>query len=165
MKMENDLYERARVKYKPKNVKILFVGESRPNSGKFFYLDDTNLYNYTKKAFEQLGDIKNFSREKFRDLGCYLYDVCDVPVNKEFTKAQRRELLIAGLPRLDKTINELEPDYIIVVKKSDMKKVVYEHICQKNYTDNKTAFNLPFPNCGQQNEYVYQLFKILERIL
>lgn len=161
--METNIYENARNKYKPENIKILFVGESVPNSGKFFYLNDTYLYQYTKKAFERLNNTQNFTRENFKELGCWLYDVCDAPVNKT-SSAEKRKQIKAGIPKLEKNIKELNPNYIIVVKKSDMRKLVYEPLLKKDYINIKTTFNLPFPNCGHQNEYANELYEILKQI-
>lgn len=42
-------YENLRSYYKPSNVEILFVGESRPHGGAFFYLGNSALYRETKK--------------------------------------------------------------------------------------------------------------------
>ncbi len=165
--MEKNNYEIVRAEYKPETVKILFIGESRPNSGKFFYLDDSFLYTHTKNAFEKLKSIgkNNFTRKKFQEMGCWLYDVCDKTINK-LSKSEKRVGLKKHLDKLDKTICELKPDYIIVVKKSDMKKIVYEHILhtpyKKQYIDNQNVFNLPFPNFGHQNEYENQLYDILK---
>ena len=169
MKLENeDKYETIRDFYKPKPmVKILFVGESRPASGDFFYFKNTNLYRYTKEAFIQ-AEIK-FSQDnfldKFKDCGCWLYDVCDKPLNNGLTNAQRRNYIKSGIAKLEGIINELKPEYIIVVKKKEMKELVFSKIRNICDINGKTAFNFPFPACGHQKEYVDELSQILKEII
>ena len=51
--MPNSTYENLRNNYKPNNVDVLFVGESRPQGGTFFYQENSALYRETKKAFNQ----------------------------------------------------------------------------------------------------------------
>ena len=156
-------YEMIRKQYAPERVRILFVGESRPRSDKFFYYENTFLYRYTKLAFQN-AEI-NFSLEKFKELGCWLYDVCEAPVNGEcVSKAKRKELIRAGLPKLDYIITQLKPEFVIVPKKGAMRDLIFNFILQKGYIDGQNAFNLPFPNCGNQKKYQNQLSTILKQI-
>lgn len=155
-------YEALRESYKPQKTKILFIGESRPAGGTFFYNGDSNLYKYTKRAFEQ-ADI-NFSLEHFKEYGCWLYDVCDVPVN-HFENNKRKEQIRLGLSRLLLTIEESCPQYIIVVKKGDMREIIFKEICRCGYVDQETAFNVPFPASGRQAEYRNELSGIIKRII
>ncbi len=69
--------------YMPKDVRVLFVGESPPASGNFFYFGTGNLFNYTKEAFERAFNVRfntplaflNF----FKNCGCYLEDLIPIP--------------------------------------------------------------------------------------
>ncbi len=141
-------------------MKILFVGEARPAKGTFFYFGNSNLYKYTKEAFEKANI--SFSLEKFKEIGCWLYDVCDEPIlNSEYSKKQ----IIKGLPKHEDIINELKPIYIIVLKKGDMKKIVYSKVRELGYSNYITAFNTPFPSNGWQLEYKEQLSQILNKII
>jgi hypothetical protein len=73
--------ERLRRRFRPEKVRILFVGESPPASGRFFYQADSGLYRATRQAFlKAFPDLRerNFL-ESFRDLGCYLVDLCEPP--------------------------------------------------------------------------------------
>ena len=162
--MEENRYETARANYKPEGrVKFLFVGESRPKSGQFFYIDNTQLYSQTKETFELL--IQDFSRKKFQELGCWLYDVCLEPINQYNEKdpeerAIKQKIIRKYIPQLKRTIEKLNPEYIIVVKKGLFGKEVFPEIL--SMANNIRAFNLPFPNCGNQKKYREQLFNILE---
>jgi len=75
--------EKARLNFKPKNIRFLFIGESMPSGGTFFYFENSNLYNYTKEAF-----LKNFNwpnkefLKYFMSNGFYLDDLCQEPINQ-----------------------------------------------------------------------------------
>ncbi len=159
-------FEMLRENFKPEKVTVLFVGEARPGSNKFFYKTNTRLYLHTKNAFEKAN--KAFSLEKFKDMGCWLYDVCDIPVNLKTSEFERKKIakeqINKGLPNLIKTIRELKPKYIIVVKKGEMKKIVFNRICNMEDIVIETVFNTPFPSCGHELQYEEELYQILYKI-
>lgn len=111
--------ERLRQSFRPKKVRILFVGESPPASGRFFYRGDSGLYRAIRetfvKAFPDLREA-NFL-ESFRHLGCYLVDLCDYPADRLQPKL-RRKAWANGEPALAKTIRSLRPQIVIVVVRS-----------------------------------------------
>ena len=160
-------YEVKRNDYKPNKVKILFVGESRPQQGTFFYFGNSNLFSYTKQAFEQAAKKKYMTDaaflDEFKNLGCWLYDVCDCPVN-HCTKTERKKAINDGIDALRNTIQKLNPEFIIVVKKGYFGKRVMQEICNVGYNDSH-SFNLPFPSFGHQREYIDQLADVLKKIL
>jgi hypothetical protein len=70
--------ELIRKRYLTKEVRVLFVGESPPAGGTFFYAANSNLYFATEEAFVAALPAlegKDFL-EEFRRLGCYLDDLC-----------------------------------------------------------------------------------------
>jgi hypothetical protein len=111
--------ERLRRSYRPKRVRILFVGEGPPASGRFFYRADSGLYRAIRDAFVQaFQSIRNETfLESFRELGCYLVDLCGMPVDRLRDSARRRAR-IAGEPRLGETLRQLQPTVVITVAKS-----------------------------------------------
>lgn len=156
------VYEKLRELYKPEVVKLLFIGESPPQGGNFFYRCNSHLFRNTKEAFENAG--LEFSLESFKKFGCWLYDVCEVPVNG-MPAEQRRKTIQQGLPKALEVIDSLNPANIVVVKKGDMEKIVFRAICDKhNYKENETAFNLPFPSHGHQPIYREGLTEIIKRL-
>lgn len=75
--------ELLRRRYLPKEVRVLFVGESPPSGGTFFYAANSNLYFATQEAFVAASSAlegKDFL-EEFRRMGCHLDDLCLEPVN------------------------------------------------------------------------------------
>lgn len=76
--------ERLRRSFRPGNIQLLFIGESPPASGRFFYSANSGLYRAMRTAF-QLADStisdENFL-SVFRDRGFYLTDLCLDPVDQ-----------------------------------------------------------------------------------
>jgi hypothetical protein len=114
--------DELRARYKPAIVRVLFVGESPPAGGTFFYAANSKLFFATKTAFEQaLGDSSGGDfREAFRSLGCYLDDLClravnnlklTIPDQKRERVAERR----SGEAALAQRIRDLNPAAIILV--------------------------------------------------
>lgn len=166
-----NIYENLRKKYKPDNVKILFVGESRPNQGTFFYKENSKLYTHTQKAFNPLLS-NNFNLSIFKEMGCWLYDVCPQPVNNLKPPARRKEIKkhILGLRE---TVVSFNPEYIIVVKRGDLRNIALPILTEIGYYENPLiygnlgkhdTFYLPFPSNSHESEYEKQLTEVLKLI-
>lgn len=111
--------EHLRRRYRPDRVRILFVGESPPASGRFFYKADSGLYRAIRDtfltAFPHLRETEFL--DSFRTLGCYLVDLCGAPVDK-MTRHARRHACSIGEARLTRTIRELRPQIIVTIVRS-----------------------------------------------
>jgi hypothetical protein len=111
--------ESLRESYQPERVRVLFVGEAPPASGAFFYRRNSGLYRALSATFEEAFPRlrgRDFLAE-FRDLGCYLVDLCGRPVNglgpRERSKARR-----SGEARLAGVLRRLRPLAIVVLLRS-----------------------------------------------
>jgi hypothetical protein len=111
--------ERLRRSFRPRKVRILFVGESPPASGRFFYRADSGLYRAILEAFvKAFPDLREADFLKsFRTLGCYLVDLCERPAD-HLPPNTRRKLCRASEPRLTKSLRALSPEIVIVVIRS-----------------------------------------------
>jgi hypothetical protein len=111
--------EALRRRFLPERVRLLFVGESPPAGGAFFYAGDSGLFRATRDAFREafhgFDDGQSFL-ERFANVGCYLYDLCDEPVNR-LTNG-RRAAHRAGEAQLTQTFVALRPQVIVVLLKS-----------------------------------------------
>jgi len=156
--------ESKRREYKPSNTLVLFVGESPPANGTFFYCGDSNLAWYTREAFEaafgELGGASQFL-EAFRDKGFYLADLCRDPVNR-LSKPERRAARECGISSLAATIRELQPRMIVTVMKAIERYVV--QAAEDAGLTGRPRYVLPFPAQGHQREYVAQLTELLRRL-
>lgn len=84
--------ERLRRQFKPRAISVLFVGESAPASGDFFYRADSKLFDTIYAAFvTEYHSIPNRERflDYFRSFGCYLDDLCLISVNRLDKKLRR----------------------------------------------------------------------------
>lgn len=106
--------------YKPKEVRWLFVGESPPTNGTFFFKADSNLSRYTQEAFSIAFKLQFVDGRElldfFKSLGCYLIDLCTHPINplSRHERKRCRKACAASLPEL---MAEYSPQRIIVVMK------------------------------------------------
>jgi len=66
--------EAARARFRPERITTLFVGESAPASGDFFYYGNTAMFRRMQRAVEHaLGEGGDFL-ERFKAMGRYLDD-------------------------------------------------------------------------------------------
>jgi hypothetical protein len=111
--------EVLRKRYRPESVKILFVGEAPPASGRFFYQSDSGLYRAVRDtfvaAFPALRE-QDFL-QSFRSLGCYLVDLCAEPVD-QMTRTARQQVCRSGEVRLSRKLRQLQPEIIVTVVRS-----------------------------------------------
>jgi uracil-DNA glycosylase len=111
--------EKIRRLYRPSELRLLFVGEAPPASGRFFYQRNSGLYRAMRDAFRALDPSisdDNFL-SVFRNSGCYLIDVCPYPVD-QLDAQSRRHACLASEPLLSRRIRQLRPQAIAAVMKS-----------------------------------------------
>ena len=111
--------ESLRRSFRPGCLRLLFIGESPPASGRFFYRRDSGLYRAMRDAFriaDPLIDDENFLA-RFQASGCYLIDLCPEPVDDLDAKS-RWAACKANEDRLKRTIGRLKPARIATVVRS-----------------------------------------------
>jgi hypothetical protein len=116
--------EKLRTAYRPQKVRMLFVGESPPASGRFFYNRDSGLYRAMRDAFHLVDNSitdENFLA-RFQQTGCYLIDVCSQPVD-QMEQVARRKACLAGEALLSRRIRTLQPATIVSLVRSIGKNV------------------------------------------
>jgi hypothetical protein len=159
-----DSYELLREKFRPRCTRVLFIGESRPANGTFFYRGDSRLAKYTCEAFgPQDGPIPEMSSflERFRALGCFLVDLCPQPVN-HLARRERRRAHRDGESVLASTLSNLRPLAIVVVMTAIAQSVARATQMAGIATTPRDV--LPFPAQGHEREYVSSLRAIVSRL-
>jgi hypothetical protein len=104
--------EATRARFRPDRITTLFVGESAPASGDFFYYGNNAMLRHMQRAVEQaLGEGGDFL-ERFKAYGWYLDDLVLTPVN-QLTKAQRDAKCLGAQNSLAARIAEHRPLAIV----------------------------------------------------
>jgi hypothetical protein len=111
--------EALRRRYRPDKIRILFIGEAPPRSGRFFYRGDSGLYRAVRDtflaAFPAL--IENNFLKSFQASGCYLVDLCGQPVDHLLPNV-RAAICSKGEGRLEHEIRRLRPKVVVTVVRS-----------------------------------------------
>ena len=123
MPVRNDLVRRRREdlrrRFRPTCVRLLFVGEAPPASGRFFYRRDSGLYRAMRDAFHAIDPAVNEQNflSLFQSAGCYLIDLCPDPVD-HLDRQSRRATCRNSEASLARSIARLEPLMILTVVRS-----------------------------------------------
>src|SRR5262249_47941555 len=111
--------EALRESFRPERIRLLFIGEAPPASGRFFYSCNSGLYLAMKQAFQAANpriNDENFLRV-FQTSGCYLVDLASKPIDQLGASARLRNR-IAGEAPLSETLIRLRPERIAVMLRS-----------------------------------------------
>lgn len=108
--------ESLRRSFRPALLRLLFIGESPPASGRFFYRRDSGLYRAMRDAFQSVDpsiDDENFLL-RFKASGCYFIDLCAEPVDHLDSKS-RLAACRSSEERLARLIVQVKPARIATV--------------------------------------------------
>ncbi len=103
------------MRYRPERITTLFVGESPPHTGKFFYHENTTLTRYMSIAMRS-ADLRLYGDflDNFKSFGWYLDDLVLEPVNRMTWSERRAACRSAGASLADR-IGEYQPLAIVTV--------------------------------------------------
>lgn len=152
----------ARARYRPDEVKLLLIGESRPAGGTFFYLGNSILFAATREAFLRARpdvDPQKFLAA-FKVSGCYLEDLCPRPVN-QLANPERRAARVEAIPDLATRIEHLKPQVIIVVMQSIEDEV--RAALFRAALDSVPTEIAPFPRKRYRDQYVREMSQHFRR--
>lgn len=151
--VEQNPIEMLRISFRPPRVTTLFVGESAPVNGKFFYQGNTGFYRYVRRAFD--GD-ENFLAA-FKQGGFFLDDLVLEPING-LPRSDRRRLHREYASSLAERIAVYKPQAVISVLQ-DIHGIVGQAI-EKSGLINVKHYRLPFPGQGHQTRFMDELRRI-----
>lgn len=109
--------ERVRRSYKPRDVRVLFIGESAPAGETFFYCANSGLYRATSDAFAAaIPSVRKSPdfREDFQRLGCFLDDLSLTPVNN-LPRLERKQACRDGIAPLARRIRRHSPAVVVII--------------------------------------------------
>ena len=149
--------EELRFTYKPENVRVLFVCESPPAGGDFFYAGNSTLFVETASVFRHFFRSRAHGTEFlrfFQILGCFLVDLSVTPVNHlAWRSEQRRRQVQRGEPLLAERLREYHPGLVLVTPKG-----IRENVARAlaSATSDSPSMALPFPARSKSNVEAYR---------
>jgi len=167
-------FRKARDRYRPTKVRLLWIAESPPTSGSYFYYQKTtgrdHLFRETMRAvglwpmkeIMRKGVDKNPLLESFQSKGFFLIDTCSYPVDK-LSNSERRRAVLDGTPGVVQMVSELTPNGIIIVKSNIYEPV--KHALESGGFAGKILNQRPlgFPSHGRQEPYRKRINDILRK--
>ena len=149
-------FEKIRKSFRPERITTLFVGESAPSGGTFFYNENSNLFRCMKRAFDGQATFL----DDFKSSGFYLDDLVLIPVNK-LERQDRSALRQQSISALADRLADYKPMAIVIlmhaivpmVRKAMLKAGIS---CE--------SYSTPFPTFGNQNRFHNKMIEIIRRL-
>ena len=148
--------EELRRSFHPDCITTLFVGESAPDSGRFFYSSDSSLYRAMKRTF---GNRETFL-EDFKKKGFYLDDLVLTPINK-LERRERSRLRQQAVPELAKRLIEYKPKAVVVVMRAILPKV---RQAMRMAGISYEPFCVPHPAFGNWTRFTHAMTEIVNNL-
>jgi len=151
--------EALRRKYRPRLIYTLFVGESAPANGTFFYDGNTLFTRHMQNAFDAAygtsGDVPFLTR--FKSFGWYLDDLVQTPVNEVKDRKDRKERCFAAREGLAGRIADYRPRLVVSLARS-----IDDDVCA-------AAGNVPFcimgfPGNGHQGKLLSDMVRMRDEL-
>jgi hypothetical protein len=155
--------EKIRSTFRPRRINVLFVGESAPTAGKFFYKGDSSAFREMRKAFSKhLG--RSFARDEFlgwfKKKNCYLDDLVLKPIDKE-EPTQRRGARQASVADLASRIAACRPKSVVAIAKSIDR---YVKDALRLSEADADYYCVSFPGNGQQGRFQIDMEVLLPNL-
>jgi hypothetical protein len=157
-------YKALRNEYKPDVIKFIFLLESPPANGGYFY-DKMNLtHQVLFKAmmwcigYEYRGlseEIKETGLKQFQKYGCFLVDAVYTPINNVANFRERNQILKDNLPNLLRDLRELgiSKTVKIIAVKVNIWQIIRSQLIFRDYNVINANVIVPFPSNGNQNRF------------
>jgi hypothetical protein len=150
--------EAIRADFLPERVTTLFVGESAPFSGDFFYVGNTHMVQHMRSAVERsLGKGSGDFLERFKALGWYLDDLVLEPVN-HLSKSERLAKCREAQQSLADRIAKYRPQAIVSLLLF-IKPFVDGAAIEANSAASRYAVR--FPGMGQQKRFIDEMANLV----
>jgi len=166
--MNKEYYLKLRNKHLPEELKLIFVLESPPASGKYFYdksgKTSESLFNELMKALSYIPSDKKDGLEFFKNKGFFLVDATYKPVNK-LKGIERNHTILSDFDNLVADLKNLNSDKrvsLILIKANICRLLEAKLQSEGFYVLNESAV-IPFPSTGQQKKFHIEINKLLNK--
>jgi hypothetical protein len=153
-----EYYKKLRKKYIPAHCRLIFLFESPPASGKYFYDDagtvNEPLFKQMVKCFIPFNPVKKENGLKeFSRLGYLIIDATYKAVDK-LCKKGRKETILRDYPVLEVDLKKVikENHTKIIIVGTGLREILEDKLKENFYVINDGE-NVPFPLYGHQNEF------------
>jgi hypothetical protein len=160
-------YINLRKKYLPEKIKLIFLLESPPVSGDYFYDPDgkttEQLFSSMMKIINCQPSSKADGLAKFAGQHYVLADATYSPVNQIKNKRKRNEAILRDLPELIDDLREIigRRRVKIILVKANICQMLEEPLKAIGFNVVNNGIMVPFPGSGQQKNF----FRAIKRIL
>lgn len=164
--MSKEYYLRLRNEYLPETLKLIFILESPPISGKYFYDKTGNkaepLFNEMMKAIGCEPIDKEDGLQFFKNKGYFLVDSTYKPVNN-LNRKVRDNTILSDFSELLADLRSITPDKKspIVLVKVNVCQLLEIRLISEGFIVLNKGNVVPFPSTGQQKRFQAAICKIL----
>jgi len=153
--------EPLRARYQPPEIRVLFVGESAPAGGNFFYRQTGQVHREFRKALAPvIGAAPSFV-DAFKRAGFYLDDLVLEPVNW-LSPSERKDMHAASIVSLAERMKTHDAPRVVAFMKG-IAAPVRTAIALSGKP--RTLHVVPFPGNGRQGEFHAAMTTIIPRLL
>lgn len=162
--MKEEYYKRLRNEYLPKNLKIIFIAESPPAAGTFFYNPDgeitEQLFSAMMKLISHKPKAKKDGLLEFANKGLLVVDAVYQPVNDIGNYNIRNEKILKNLPSLIDDLRKIigKKRVKIILIKANICRMLEAPLKEIGFKVINNGVIVPFPGNGQQNKF-YKMIK------
>lgn len=158
-------YVDLREVYRPRRLRHIFVMESPPCSGKYFYDENGRTGEPLFVAMmKMMGRAPNDKREGllwFKDCGYLLMDATYQPVNKGLSDRRRSQMILDDFNALVEDLLVVNPrkKTPLILVKANICRLLAPRLVEAGFDVLNNGAVLPFPASGQQNVFHRELAK------
>lgn len=139
--------EQIRQRFRPVRITTLFVGESAPNNGGFFYCPPDHLLAYFRRAMSLQALTPDEFLRLFSGYGWFLDDLVQQPID-HLPQPERERLCRDAVPTLSERIRSYRPQAVVCLLKK-IESNVRDAAADAGISTN-SVYGLPFPGNGNQ---------------
>ena len=160
-------YRKLRQKYLPEKIKLIFLLESPPASGGYFYDPDgtptEQLFSAMMKLIDYRPESKTDGLKEFAKRGYVLADATYSPVNHIKNERKRNEAILKDLPDLIDDLRSMtgRQRVKLILVKANICQMLAGPLKAVGFNVINNGVIVPFPGSGQQKNFFTAIKQIL----
>jgi len=164
--MNKAYYLSMRDKYLPLKLNTIFVLESPPASGKFFYNEEGRvsepLFSAMMKLLNLEATNKRQGLELFAKTGHFLVDATYTHVN-HLTEIERNAVILQCFEELASDLKKLAEisEIELILVKANICRLLESRLLSRGFNVRNSGTIIPFPSSGQQTRFFLEARKVL----